>query len=136
MIGTAMGGRSVILASACSSEVVEVTAYPMQCDKPVVSRSCSGTAMPLNRETFQVFATSQQVVSWLPGIRETPVRLEQCSVRDSGNWKCHLPHNQGEVGFVNGEFMETLTQPRVSQENFFYVKGATWWWHRLVASLL
>lgn len=126
----------VIFASACSTDGGEITAYPMLCDAPVVNQTCSGRATPLNRETFRVFAASQQVVSWLPGIRETPVSLEQCSVRDGHNWKCHLPRNQGEVGFANGEFTETLTPPRSDQEKFFYVGGVKWWWHQLVASRL
>ena len=122
------------LATACSTEGVEITAYPMLCEKPAVLGSCGGKAIPLNRETYRVFAASQQVVSWLPGIREAPVSLKQCSVRDSGNWKCHLPRNQGEVGFANGEFKETLTPPRIDQEKFFYVGGVKWWWHQLVSS--
>ena len=123
-----------MLASACSSDGVEITAYPMLCDAPVVSGACGAKATPLNRETFRVFAASQQVVSWLPGIRETPVTLEKCSVRDSLNWKCRLPRNQGEVGFSGGEFTETFTPPRLDQQKFFYVGGLKWWWHQLVAT--
>ena len=126
----------VLLASACSTEGVEITAYPMLCEKPTVGGACGAKAMPLNRETYRVFAASQQVISWVPGIREAPVRLEQCSVRDSGNWKCHLPRGEGEVGFVNGEFTEALTPPRVDQERFFYVAGIRWWWCRVVANWL
>ena len=60
----------------------------------------------MNRSTYLVFASLQQVVYWVPGIHETPIRLEQCAVRDSSNWKCYLPRNQGEVGFANREFTE------------------------------
>lgn len=127
-------GFAAALISACSTEGVEITAYPMLCDKPVVNGTCRGNAIPLNRETYRVFPASQQVVSWTPGISDTPIRLEQCAVRDSGNWKCHLPHYQGEVGFANGEFKETLTPPRLAQEKFFCVGGVKWWWHQLVAS--
>jgi len=124
----------VMFASACSSDGVEITAYPMLCDTPVVNRTCSARATPLNRETFRVFAASQQVISWLPGIRETPVSLEKCSVRDSRNWKCQRPRDQGEVSFSDGEFAEILTPPR--SKDFFYVGSVKWWWNRLVASQL
>ena len=131
-----IASAAVALATACSSDGAEITAYPMLCDVPVVGGTCSKKAIPLNRETFRVFAASQQVVSWLPGVRETPTTLEKCSVRDSRNWKCQLPRGQGEVGFSDGEFTETLTPPRVAQERFFYVPGPRWWWHQLVARRL
>lgn len=126
----------IIFVSACSSEGAEITAYPMLCDAPVVAGICDGRAISLNRETYRVFAPSQQVVSWLPGINEAPATLEQCSVRDSRNWTCKLPRGQGEVAFSDGEFHETLTPPRRNQAQFFYVGGVTWWWHQLVASRL
>ena len=124
----------VVFASACSPDGVEITAYPMLCETPVLSRTCSAKAISLNRETFRVFAASQQVVSWVPGIRETPVSLEKCSVRDSRNWKCQLPRDQGDVSFSDGEFTEALKTHRPDQEKFFYVSSVKWWWNRLVAS--
>ena len=127
-------GMIVILASACSStDGVEITEYPMLCESPVLNDTCSGKVIPLNRSTYRVFASSQQVVEWMPGIRETPIRLEQFAVRDASNWKCYLPRDQGEVGFVNGEYIEKLTPPRPNseQKKFFYVGGMRWWWEHL-----
>jgi hypothetical protein len=129
-------GMLVMLVSACSTDGVEITEYPMLCESPVLNGTCSGRVTPLNRSTYLVFASSQQVVYWVPGIHETPIRLEQCAARDGSNWKCNLPSNQGEVGFANGEFTEKLTPPRSNQENFFQVGGVKWWWHQLVASRL
>jgi hypothetical protein len=49
---------------------------------------------------------------------------------------CKLPHSQGEVGFADGDFTETLTPPRINYEKFFYAGSVKWWWHQLVASRL
>jgi hypothetical protein len=127
-------GIAALFNSACSTEGDEITSYPMLCDKPLASGKCKGRAIPLNRETFRVYPASQQVVSWTPGINDVPVRLEQCAVRDSRNWKCRLPRSQSEIGFTNGEFKETLTPPRLEQDKFFYIGGAEWWWHQFVGS--
>ncbi len=120
--------------SACSDKSEEITSYPMLCEKKLVVGECEANAIPLNRETFKVYASSQQVVSWVPGIRETPIRLEKCAVRDSRNWKCQLPGNEGEVGFTDGEYNEKLSRPR--EGNFYYVHARNWWWQYLVGSRL
>ena len=123
-----------IFSSACSTEGSEITAYPMLCGKPLQNGKCSEGAIPLNRTTYLVFPASQRVVYWAPGINEVPVLLEQCAVRDSRNWKCRFPRNEGEAGFADGEFKEGLIPRRLEQDKFYYVGGPEWWWHHLVAS--
>jgi len=127
-------GLGAAFISACSADGDEITSYPMFCDKPLTDGKCKGNSTPLNREIFRVYASSQQVVSWTPGVNGPPIRLEQCAVRDSRNWKCRYPRNQGEVGFTNGEYHEMLTPPHLEQDKFFHVGAVTWWWHQLVGS--
>ena len=132
----ALGASTLLflLASACSPDGRDITAYPMLCEGPVARQKCTGKATPLNRETFRVYAATQQVVSWLPGVRETPLALEGCAVRDARNWKCRLPRNEGEVGFFEGAYFEVLRVPRPS--GLFHASATQWWWHHLVASRL
>ena len=124
----------MVFISACSDESENITSYPMLCKSILVAGECEANAIPLNRETFKVYASSQQVVSWVPGISETPIRLEKCAVRDSRNWKCQLPRNEGEVGFTNGEYHENLYKPR--GDDFYYTHALKWWWQYLVGSRL
>ena len=124
----------IALISACSDNGEEITSYPMLCEKALVVGKCEANATPLNRETFKVYASSQQVVSWLPGVLETPISLEKCAVRDFQNWKCQLPRNEGEVGFADGEYNEKLYRSR--GDNFYYVHAWFWWWQHLVGSRL
>src|SRR3970040_1539603 len=121
----AIGLVAVVLTS-CTSDGAEIMSYPLLCDAPVVRGDCSGKITPLNRTTYKVFPGSQQVVYWIPGISDRPVRLEQCVVRTAEHWKCRIPRRQGAVEFSNGVFKEMLTKPRLQEDRFFYV-GATRW---------
>ena len=136
LIRTLVVGLSAALLMSCSTDGVEITSYPLLCDKPLASGDCQGKIIPLNRSIYKVFSSSQQVVYWTPGISDRPVRLEQCAIRDAENWKCRLPHDQGEVEFKNGNFKEVLAKPRASDDRFFYAGAARWWLHQLLLSRL
>ena len=131
-----IAGVFATLLMSCSTDGVEITSYPLLCDKPLVGGDCHGKITPLNRSTYKVFTSSQQVVYWTPGISDRPVRLEQCAVRDAENWKCRLPHEQGEVEFTRGDFKEVLAKSRASEDRFFYAGAARWWLHQLLLSRL
>ena len=124
------------LLAACSNDGVEVTVYPLLCDGPLIAGDCRGKITPMNRTAYKVFPAAQQVVFWTPGISDRPVRLEQCAVRDSENWKCHLPRGEGQVELTNGVFKETLAKPRIVEDRFFYSGAARWWTHHLLLSRL
>lgn len=107
----------------------EITVYPMYCEKTLVYGECAVDAFPFNRTTFRVYAASQEVISWSPGVNEVLVRLEHCAVRDTSNWKCRYPQSVVEVGFVDGEFVDSP-----EAEQIFYVGRIHWWWRKLVGS--
>ena len=116
--------------AGCTLDGGEVTAYPLLCAAPLAANSCVKVELVLNRETFKVFPSTQKVVYWTPGVRDTPTSLEECSVRDANNWACKYPRDQGKVGFRNGEYWSLLTPPSIFSDRLFYASSYRWWYER------
>ena len=121
---------ATVLFSSCTTDGNEVTAYPLLCASALAANRCKKVELVLNRERFKIFASTQQVVYWTPGVSETPANLEQCSVRDANNWACSYPRGQGRVGFRDGEFWSILIPPSLFAERLFYASSWRWWYER------
>jgi len=103
-----------VLTSCGSSFDGSVTVYPTE-------KTFSGKRIPLLRTAFKASFETQTVVYWYPGIRETPERLINCTVRDNYNWVGEYIDHSGRVEMVDGRILSY-------SPNKVYVSSFYWWY--------
>jgi hypothetical protein len=67
---------------------------------------------------YKVFPDTQTVITWIPGILETPMAVTGCIVRDRLNWQCK---DSSGVKIMDGNHFEDTSETDVQ-----YVSRLDW----------
>ncbi len=116
----------VFVGAGCSSNNT-ITAYPVLCEKEkFTSQGECGRGTPLNRTTYQIDKTKQEVFSWMPGLGLETNRYTKCAVLSVNQWSCKYDDGSGTFGFSEGKYFNEPTQlpheihvTKEEWENFF-----------------
>ena len=82
----------------------KIKSYGYWCEHevaPVISvNECRKISFPLNRQTFEIDKKNQRVISWFDD--GSPIRTNDCAIRDRRNWSCTYDDGSGSFGFNSG----------------------------------
>ena len=121
-LGTvALGGLLFLLWPIVDTARDEVTVYP-------VTKTEQGVLIPLNRSVYKVFAETQTVIYWMPGIQEVPDRLARCSVGDRFHWTCEYSDGSAVLTMDDGAFSSrSKSIERGPKQQMWYTSRLQWW---------
>lgn len=87
----------------------EITVYKLECDKPLESGRCYGSAHAYAPNHYKVFPEQQRVVTWIEG-GFAPTALDKCVVRDKKNWSCSFSDDSARFDMADGR-LRTWVNP-------------------------
>jgi hypothetical protein len=82
----------------------------------------NGNLIPLNRTTFKVSITRQEVVYWSPDVRHPPRRSINCVVLNRKNWSGKYADGSRSFIAVAGRFYQYPSYPGT-----IYIGKWHWW---------
>lgn len=104
----------------------EVTVYPILPKQSVwntTNQHFNERPITLNRITYKISVSRQEIIFWVPGVSDEPRRLVHCVVRDSEDWVGESQDGYREIKMVDGNYSEDPPKPLV-----VYVSKWRWWY--------